>query len=135
MTPYQAISAFVYGWIVIIGVIGVRSLRDGYRRRRPHWSRGSWLRFGATSGIGLALALAPAMAEIGRAAGWFSRDGLTRNQLGGWIVAMLIVMCVGAGLLGASLSWFAKGPPEKPFPRWWRRDTLLPRHNLPVTGD
>jgi hypothetical protein len=118
MKPEQLIGGLVYIWLAISAVGSVRKIVAGYRRRRPHWSRDSWLRFLAVAGTGLALLLVPLAVEIGIGMGWYSRAGLTSNQMGLFVVGALAFLLLGAFILAWSIGRLVADPPEAPFPKW-----------------
>jgi hypothetical protein len=47
-----------FGYDVVVLCAMVYMPGRGYRRRRPYWSRHSWLRFGGVFGGGLAMTVA-----------------------------------------------------------------------------
>ena len=95
--------------------------RKGYRRRRDHWSPGSWLGLSLTLLGGLALvgfALVFSAGVDNRVA-WVGTPRSDTRIL--WIVAAAASLVGGAIVLGAALSWFARGRPTTPFPLARRR--------------
>ena len=98
--------------------------RVGYLRRKPHWTRESWLRF-------LRLMAWPVGALIVLFAIMFAFES-SRSMFGApqsglrvlWILVMLTLMGMGAGGLPIAIGWLAEGEPSKQFTRtrWmqWR---------------
>ena len=95
----------------------------GYERRKPFWTRESWLRYlrlAVMPVIALALVLWIASGVDSRWSVLGAPQSLTR---GVWIVIMLGMMLWGAfGLIGA-VDWLAKGEPSEQFTRtrWFQR--------------
>jgi hypothetical protein len=100
----------------IVLAIGLQLLRNGYRRRRPYWTRDSWWRFAGVTGTGLVLLLLPIGAEVAVALGTLSRTGLSQDARSYWALGGIALMFVGAGVLVVTIRWFASGDPEQPFP-------------------
>ena len=98
------------------------STADGYLRRKPYWTRDSWLlyvRLAATPVIALAVVL------------YFSSFDMSSNALGAphsatrtvVAISMLVMMVVGAFGLVAAVEWQTKGEPSEQFTRtrWFQR--------------
>ena len=105
-----------YTGSAIVVAIGLQLLRNGYRRRRPYWTRASWWRFAGVTGTGLVLLLLPIGAEVAVAFGILSRTGLSRDARSYWALGALGLIFTGAGVLVLTIKWFASGDPEQPFP-------------------
>ena len=96
-------------------------IRTGYRRRRPHWTRESWLRY-------LRLAVMPVVA-IALVLFLSSFDPRT-NALGAphsatrfaWMLIMLALFGLGTVGLMTAIDWLEKGEPSEQFTRsrWLR---------------
>ena len=87
----------------------------GYRRRHGFWTRASWFRFIGVIIAALGLAFMPAMAEVGVALGYYSRSGMTSNQIGIWILLVLAAMFGGVIVFFMALHHFAHGDIDAPF--------------------
>jgi hypothetical protein len=102
--------------LAVIVALGAGAAWRGYQRRRPYWSPRSWAAFSLTVALGLALSGFALVfsAAVDSHAGWIGAAG--SNQRGGWIVAAAASLVAGPLLAALSLSWFAQGDPECPFP-------------------
>ena len=99
-------------------------IRSGYRRRRPYWTRESWLRY-------LRLALIPVAALV--LVLLLSSLDPRSNVMGApqsatrvvWIVIMLTMMILGVLGFTAAIDWMEKGEPSEQFSRtrWFQRRT------------
>ncbi len=97
-------------------------IRTGYLRRRPHWTRESWLRY-------LRLAVMPVVAITLLLL--LSSIDTSSNLLGApqsaartvWIVIMLAMLLFGALGLIIAIEWLKKGEPSEQFTRtrWFQR--------------
>ena len=98
--------------------------RAGYLRRKPYWTRKSWLRY-------LRLTAMPVVVLI--AVLWVSSFDMsvTWSILGGprsltrvfWVVILLGMIFLGVGGLIRALDWLTKGEPSEQFTRtrWFQR--------------
>src|SRR5688572_6760546 len=93
-----------------------RQIRTGYRRRRSYWTRGSWLRFTGVCVGGFLVAFAPVGAEIAVGFGLLSPEKLTADMRLLWALAGVALMVIGAAVIVATIGWFAKADPVRPFP-------------------
>ena len=101
--------------------LGLR-IRQGYRRRRPYWTRESWLRYlrlaampvGAVILV-LVMSTGPAIRAMG------APQSITRNVGAVILVTLLLFGAVG---LVIALDWILRGEPSEQFTRrrWipWR---------------
>ena len=119
-----AIAATVVriAWFSFISIWLGLKIRTGYSRRRPHWTRESWLRY-------LRLAVMPVV--VITLVLLLSSIHTSSNFLGApqsatrivWIVIILAMMLFGALGLVAAIEWLEKGEPSEQFTRtrWFRR--------------
>ena len=121
--------------VLVVGYAGGAAWR-GFVRRREHWTGSSWIGFGMTLLMSAGMVAFPLVfsAALDNHAPWVGvRGSNTRAAL---IVAALGGL-VGGTLIGTlAMSWFAKGNPEQPFPRFWRHLRAvrrLDRANGPVS--
>ena len=110
LKPFTVING-----LVVLGTFGALAWR-GYKRRRKHWTAGSWIGFGLTvlvgcAMIGFTLYFASAVDDHDP---WVGARGSHTRSL--WIVASLFSMVGGGLLTGLSIAWFGRGKPKKPFP-------------------
>lgn len=103
------------GAIAVLGYFCALAWR-GYRRRRRHWTPGSWLGFGLTLLVAFALVGFSLFfsAAIDNHEPWVGARGSNTRAL--WIVAAMFSMVGGSGLAALSVAWLAQGKPKKPFP-------------------
>jgi hypothetical protein len=102
--------------LAVVIAFGIAAARRGYRHRRPHWSRNSWLAFGLTVLAGIALvglSFVLTSAITGHAS-WVGASG--SNIRAAVILATLGSLVGGTLVTGLSLAWFAQGDAERPFP-------------------
>jgi hypothetical protein len=100
----------------VIAVSAVFRLREGYVRRKPHWSRDSWTRFArALVLVGFPLLL-PLMMGIAVDSGLYAKVGASDTFRGLWVTAMILLLIGGVTAGMIVTSWFAKGDPSKPCP-------------------
>jgi hypothetical protein len=103
----------------LLGVIAVGAvfrLREGYVRRKPHWSSDSWTRFTrALLVLGLSLLLSVFMG-IAVDSGLYARVGASDAFRGLWVTAILLLLIGGVTAGVIVTNWFAKGDPAKPCP-------------------
>ncbi|HVQ42525.1 MAG TPA: hypothetical protein VMS54_09970 [Vicinamibacterales bacterium] len=97
-------------------------IRAGYRRRRPHWTAASWLRYLKLAAMPvISLALVLYLSSFDKAPSFF---GAPRSPIRGvWIVIMLGLMILGVTGLIAAIDWLTKGEPSEQFTRtrWFQR--------------
>jgi hypothetical protein len=101
--------------LLVVTASGAFAAWKGYRRRRAHWSRGSWIGFSLTVVGGLALvgfALAFSVAVDAHELWVGAARSNTREA---WIVAAAGCLVGGSLLTAGSLTWFARGEPSRPF--------------------
>jgi membrane protease YdiL (CAAX protease family) len=104
-------AAFVY-----VSVWFGLKIRTGYRRRRPHWTRQSWLHY-------LRLAVLPVIAIA--VVLFLSSFDFSTNTLGAprsntrlvWIAIIFALMIFGVVGLIAAVDWMLKGEPSEQFTR------------------
>lgn len=87
----------------------------GYQRRRPYWTRESWLRFGrlaampvAATVFVLAMSTETGMSLMGPA------RSISRNV---WATVLVVMLLLGAFGLAAVVEWLFKGDPSQQFTR------------------
>jgi len=96
----------------------------GYRRRRPHWTRESWVRY-------LRLAAMPVLALVLLFTELYFFDSSSRSAVFGapqsvtrsvWILIDLALMAAGAVGVMMAISWLDSGEPSAQFTRtrWFR---------------
>jgi hypothetical protein len=98
-------------------------IRAGYLRRRPYWTRDSWLRYLRLAvmpvvALGLVLFLASSFDTSASVVG--APRSVTRAV---WFVIMLAMMLLGAIGLMVAIDWLRKGEPSEQFTRtrWFQR--------------
>jgi hypothetical protein len=103
----------------------------GYRKHRALWTRASWVRLLLTLACALTLVFLPTITEIGVAVGYYSRDGMSANQRGIWILLALAAMFGGAIVLFGALGRFAQSEPGEAFTlsSWRRGLSIAPRRS------
>lgn len=112
-------------YMMLVGLEVLRMWRTGYIRRRPHWSRDSWIRFAAALSFPVAaLAVTFAMAWMSDA--HVPLAGASRSPLRAvWVMSMLVFMLYGAIGMMTVIHWLNSGEPARPFAwsarRFWRR--------------
>lgn len=112
---FFAVQAFLVTLVTVLLMI------QGVRRRLPHWTRRSWLKFISVMTIGAVLT-AVVFAESWIADRWFSAAlEASRDATSLWALAVLGVMMVGCGIITLTLFWFARGEPTRQFPELGRR--------------
>jgi hypothetical protein len=111
LTPAAAIDA-----LVAIGFSAVAAW-SGYKRRRRFWSRGSWLRFGATLLIGFALLGFTFYFSADPGRPWSGAPG--SNRRAAWAIATAACLIAGTLIVTFTLMWFARGRPRRPFSFPW----------------
>lgn len=109
-------------WFSTVAIwIGLK-IRTGYRRRRSHWTRQSWVRY-------LRLAVMPVVA-LALVLYWSSFDFST-HTFGApesatrlvWVGLMLSMMILGALGVIVAIDWMERGEPSTQFTRtrWFQR--------------
>ena len=110
-----------YAFLVSITMwFGLR-IRTGYRRRRPYWTRESWLRYLRLAAMPVAATIfvlamsTDAGIQLARSA-----PSAARPVLATLLVLMLLI---GAFGLGTAVDWLTQGPPSDQFTRrgWFGR--------------
>jgi hypothetical protein len=88
----------------------------GYRRRREHWTRGSWIGLGVTVLVGLSLlaVMLVISAAVDNHEPWVGAPHSSTRS--GWVLVSLGSMLGGVLLAAGSLGWFAVGQPTRQFP-------------------
>ena len=119
-------AANVIKWVYLLYVpfwLSIR-IRIGYLRRKPYWTRASWLRY-------LRLVVMPVIALI--LVLWISSFDMSLNWgvLGGpgsptravWTAILLGMMLLGVVGLIRAVDWLVKGEPSDQFTRtrWFQR--------------
>lgn len=114
------IVSYVFFGVFAIS-FGVR-VRAGYLRRKPHWTRESWLHY-------LRLAVMPVIALA--LVLYLSSFDMSSNALGAprsttrAVVAASLVVTMLVGVVGliVAMDWMAKGEPSEQFTRtrWFQR--------------
>ena len=110
--------AFIGSMTVWLGL----KIRAGYRRRRPYWTRESWLRYARLAAVPvaavvlvLAMSTGPAIRVMG------APQSTTRSVGAAILVALLLFGAVGVVV---ALNWMLRGEPSEQFTRrrWipWR---------------
>ena len=122
--PQSAIaSALRYLGVAYIMIDLALRVREGYLRRRPHWTRESWRGY-------LKLCLIPAGALLILVAMMTAHElrlpivGAARSTLRAlWALGTLFFLVVFAVGLGMVIGRLTDGEPSRPFewPRWLRR--------------
>ena len=96
-------------------------IRTGYRRRRPYWTRESWLRYlrlaampAAATILVLTMSTETGMRMLGPA------GSTTRSVSAIVLVTMLLFGALG---LASAVDWLTRGEPSDQFTRrgWWPR--------------
>lgn len=116
---------------LMIAAYAIAATALGYRRRREHWTRGSWIGLGVTALVGLSLlALVLVISTaVDNHEPWV---GAPRSSTrGGWVLVSLGSMLGGVLLAVGSLGWFAVGQPTRQFPLW---SHLLSRRRAPSSS-
>lgn len=108
-------------WLVYWG-------RDGYRRRRPHWTRRSWTRFATAIFVTLALGAVGLGMASGVVLGVY--HGMTPLQHGLYFWTMMALSLLSSLAFAVLWSWFALGPPERQFRDSHRRRSAARRLTL-----
>jgi hypothetical protein len=120
----ESIGATIVGYLFLSWVVlWLRlTIRDGYLRRKPYWTRDSWLRYGR-------LAIMPVIA-LGLVL-FLSSFDMSSNALGAprsptrttWAVIVLAMMLIGVAGLMRALDWMTSGEPATQFTRtrWFQR--------------
>ena len=104
----------------IISINVFLRVQDGYRRRRPFWSRESWRRYLTASLLPFcAFAIMAAMAVAVDLKLPITGDGGSFAR-GMWVAGMLIFMLLGAAGLVIAVEWLHQGEPSRQFvlPSW-----------------
>ena len=119
-----SIAATVISYVFIGGMTIALALRvrAGYLRRKPYWTRDSWLRY-------LRLAAMPVVAVF--LVLYFSSFDMSSDVLGApgsptrrvWVVIVLGLMLAGVIGLIRAMDWLADGEPSEQFmrTRWFQR--------------
>jgi hypothetical protein len=117
-----AASLVSYLFIGAMTIAFAVRVRAGYLRRKPYWTRDSWLRY-------LRLAVMPLIALA--VVLYLSSFDMSSNALGAprsatrtvVAVSVVIAMLVGAFGLVAAVDWLGKGEPSEQFTRtrWFQR--------------
>ena len=114
--PDSTIARLVSYAFLASGAIwfGLR-VRTGYRRRRPYWTRESWLRYGRLAAMPVAaIVFALAMStETGMSLMGPARS-TSRNV---WATVVVLSLLFGTVGLVAVLEWLMKGDPAQQFTR------------------
>ncbi len=114
--------------VIVMAAYATVAIRTGYRRRKDHWSRGSWLGLGLAllAGFGLLGFMVFFSASVGESPSpWVGAAGSSTRVF--WILITLAAMVGGVGLTAGTLTWFARGRPTTPFPLA-RRPARQPSH-------
>ena len=113
--------------VAVIGIGAVFRLREGYTRRKPHWSSDSWTRFTRVLVfVGFSLLLSVLMG-VAVDSGLYDRVGAGDTFRGLWVTAILLLLILGVTAGVIVTNWFAKGDPSKPCPpglrsmRWFEQ--------------
>jgi hypothetical protein len=97
-------------------------IRAGYLRRKPYWTRDSWLRYLRLAVMPvIALALVLFLSSFDKAPSFFGAPrSPTRTVVASVLVAMLLLGVLG---LMRALDWLATGEPSEQFTRtrWFQR--------------
>lgn len=109
-------QVLIYAEGAFVLALAGRGLHRGYMRRRPHWTRGSWLRFAAVCVTGFFLAATPVLTELAINRELLTRQGLSADARGLWALATVAVMLLGGLVFVGSIGWFAQGDPTRQFP-------------------
>jgi hypothetical protein len=107
--------------VLMMAAYAITATTRGYRRRREHWTRGSWIGLGVTVLVGLSLLalMLVISAAVDNHEAWI---GAPRSSTrGGWVLVSLGSMLGGTLLAAGSLGWFAVGQPTRQFPLWGSR--------------
>ena len=110
-----AVFSFFSAWLGL-------KIRTGYSRRRPHWTRESWLRY-------LRLALIPVVAITlvlllsSIDSRWLGAPRSATRIV--WIVIMVAMLLFGGIGLPTAIEWLEKGEPTEQFTRtrWFQRSS------------
>jgi len=98
-----------------VAVLFVLRAREGYLRRRPHWTAQSWRRYLIACSIPIAALVI--LAAMVAASDWgLAIAGEThsrRRQL--WAIASLVFLLIGGGGLAVAIEWLAGGDPSRQF--------------------
>ena len=100
---------------------GIR-IRAGYRRRRPYWTRESWLRYARLTAVPVAAVVLVLVMSTGPAIRFMGAPQSATRSLGAVILGALLIL--GAVGVVAALNWMVRGEPSEQFTRrrWipWR---------------
>jgi hypothetical protein len=121
--PGSAAAAGVrIGWFGTFAIWFGLKVWTGYRRRRPHWTRQSWVRF-------LRLAVMPVVAlalvfygsSFDFSTNTFGAPGSATRLV--WVGLMLSMMILGAQGVIVAIDWMERGEAAEPFTRtrWFQR--------------
>jgi hypothetical protein len=97
-------------------------IRAGYLRRKPHWTRASWLRYVRLAVMPvIALALMLYVSSFDMSADTLGAPGSSTRAV--WVVILLAMMLLGAVGLAVATDWLTQGEPSEQFSRtgWFQR--------------
>jgi hypothetical protein len=96
-------------------------IRSGYRRRRPYWTRDSWLRYLRLAAMPVAAVIVVLFVSADPAnRGFGGPQSTARIVSAGIFVALLLFGALG---LGTAVDWMLCGTPSQQFTRtrWFQR--------------
>jgi small-conductance mechanosensitive channel len=119
-----SIAATLLSYTFIVAISGwfAVKIRHGYRRRRPYWTRESWLRYLRLAAMPVAAVILVLAMSTGPAIRMMGAPQSTTRNVGAAILVTLLVF--GAVGLVIALDWLHRGDPSEQFTRrrWisWR---------------
>jgi hypothetical protein len=118
-------TIFLYAQSVVGVATMLYWLLQGYHRRRPFWTRDSWMRFIAACTFGLLVALAPIGLELAEAREILATRDMSADDRSLWALGMVALMLIGTAVLVLSVGWFAHGEARRPFPSLRHRERAV----------
>ena len=97
------------------------SFRAGYLRRRPYWTRDSWLRYARLASLPMVAILF--VLTMSTESGMRLMGEARSSTRALWVIALLVLLVLGAIGIVLALQWLRKGDPSVQF----TRSSWLPR--------
>ena len=101
------------GQVLVVLAVYASIVVQGYRRRRDHWTRGSWRRFGKSIGASCGLVVVGFVMAFGVDAGVYDH----MSDLAHDVYFYTLMACTLGGTLGTAglTMWFGTGRPDRQF--------------------
>lgn len=91
------------------------TFRAGYLRRRPYWTRDSWLRYARLASLPMVAILFVLIMSTESGMRLMGEARSTTRAL--WALALVILLILGATGIVVALEWLRKGDPSVQFTR------------------